>query len=202
MHNDKEELVIDPEEKNKIITKFFESLFCVENSAPFENVPPTKLNKPFTAQEIQKCANKLGNGKSTGPDNLPAELIKEAPLEIKEEISDILNTAAETGEYPVEIKHGHLLPLHKPNKPLGPCKSLRPIILLSVLRKILAVALVQRTFDRLRNEIHLSQAAYSPGRGARELILFHLWEGDIAPRPTFAFSPLSNYFQYNSDISR
>ena len=102
---------------------------------------------------------------------MPAELIKVAPPVVHEEIASILNTAAETGKCPIEIKKGHLLPLPKPKKPQGPCKSLRPIILLSVLRKILAVAVVQRVFDRVREAISVSQAAYSPGRGASELIL-------------------------------
>ena len=102
---------------------------------------------------------------------MPAELIKVAPQIVHEEIASILNIAAETGKCPIEIKKGHLLPLPKPKKPQGPCKSLRPIILLSVLRKILAVAVVQRVFDRVREAISVSQAAYSPGRGASELIL-------------------------------
>ena len=89
---------------------------------------------------------------------MPAELIKVAPQIVHEEIAVILNTAAETGKCPIEIKKGHLLPLPKPKKPQGPCKSLRPIILLSVLRKILAVAVVQRVFDRVRKAISVSQA--------------------------------------------
>ena len=130
-----------------------------------------KVKTPFTSNEIKKAANKLRNGKSTGCDNLPAKLIKNAPDEIHEEIANILNIVSESGDYPKELKHGHLLPLPKPKKPQGPCKSLRPIVLLSVLRKLLAICFVQRTFDRLRAAINVSQAAYSPGRGASELIL-------------------------------
>ncbi len=129
------------------------------------------MNVPFTAEEIKKAASKLRSGKSTGCDNLPAELVKAAPEELHQEIANILNIVAETGNYPKELKHGLLLPLPKPKKPQGPCKSLRPIILLSVLRKILAICIVQRTFDCLRQAISVSQAAYSPGRSVSELIL-------------------------------
>ena len=55
-----------------------------------------------------------------------------------EEIADIFNIMAETGEYPREIKTGVLVPLQKPGKPKGPVENLRPIILLSVLRKDLS----------------------------------------------------------------
>jgi hypothetical protein len=170
VHNKDGEFVTSAEEKVGIITNFFESLFCVENTTPFEEIPPCKLTIPFTSVEIKKSVNKLRNGKSTGCDNLPAELVKNAPDIIHQEIADILNIAAETGEHPKELKHGLLLPLPKPKKPKGPCKSLRPIVLLSILRKILAICFVQRTFDRIRKAINVSQAAYSPGRGASELI--------------------------------
>ena len=163
--NENKEVVNDPEQKTEIITSFFESLFTLENVAPFSEIKPVKLEIPFSPEEIKVCAKKLGNNKSTGPDKIPAELIKEAPEIVFNEIAEILNKAAETGEYPKEIKLGHLLPLPKPKKPQGPCKSLRPIILLSILRKILAVAVVNRIFDRTRKAISVSQAAYSPGRG-------------------------------------
>ena len=118
--NENKEAVNDPEQKTEIITSFFESLFTLENVAPFSEIKPVKLETPFSPKEIKACAKKLGNNKSTGPDNLPAELIKEAPEIVFNEIAEILNRAAETGEYPKEIKLGHLLPLPKPKKTPGP----------------------------------------------------------------------------------
>ena len=44
------------------------------------------------------------------------------------------------------------------------------MILLSIFRKILAIIVVSRTFDRLREVISISQAAYSPGRSTTELV--------------------------------
>ena len=47
-----------------------------------------------------------------------------------EEIADIFNIMAETGEYPKEIKTGVLVLLQKPGKPKGPVENLRLIITL------------------------------------------------------------------------
>ncbi len=168
MHNEDGEIVIDPKDKVNIITAFLESL--LDNVAPFRHIPPEKLNVRFTAEEIKKAASKPRNGKSTACDNLAAEVVKADTEELHQEIGNILNIVAETGHYPKELKHVLLLPLRR-KKRQGPCKSLRPIILLSVPRKILAISIVQRTFDGLRKAISVSQAAYSPGRGASELIL-------------------------------
>jgi len=44
---------------------------------------------------------------------------------------------AETGDSPDELTQGLLSPLQKPGKPRGPTGNLRPIILLSIIRKIL-----------------------------------------------------------------
>ena len=118
------EIVTDSEQKTEIITKFFESLFSIENVAPFLDINPTKLTTPFTASEISTCVNKLRNNKSTGPDNLPAELIKVAPPEVHEQIALILNTAAETGNCPIEIKKDTYflsLNLKSPRVPVKVC---------------------------------------------------------------------------------
>ena len=97
--------------------------------------------------------------------------MKYAPSEIKEEIVLLLNTIAETGEYPKEIKLGQLTPLQKPGKPKGPPENLRPVILLSTLRKILAICLIKRISKRLHEKIiPVTQTAYTSNRSTTELV--------------------------------
>ena len=88
-----------------------------------------------------------------------------------EHIAELLNNIVKTGEYPKEIKIGYLVPLQKPGKKKGPPENLRPIILLSILRKILAICTIRRTNDRVRTHIiPNTQAAYTEGRSATELV--------------------------------
>ena len=96
--------------------------------------------------------------------------MKNSPEIVFKHIAQILNQIAETGNKPLELSLGQLIPLPKPGKPKGPVKNLRPIILLSILRKILAIIVVKRTFKTIRNEINITQAAYSPGRSTTELV--------------------------------
>ena len=103
--------------------------------------------------------------------NVNAELVKYAPTEVHQEIAEILNTTARTGKYPIVLKRGILTPLPKPVKKKGPVANLRPIILLSTLRKILTICLLRRTWDRISSRIDKSQAAYQPGRGGTEQVL-------------------------------
>ena len=87
-----------------------------------------------------------------------------------ESIATLLNTIARTGKYPAEIKSGIPTPLPKPGKKQGPPANLRPIILLSVIRKILAICLIRRCWDRLSTRVPLAQSAYQSGRSTTEQV--------------------------------
>ena len=77
---------------------------------------------------------------------------------------------AETGNYPIEIKKGILIPIPKPKNPKKPNFNLRPIILLSILRKVMAICLIDRTWNRIEKYIPKSQAAYQSGRSTTEQV--------------------------------
>ena len=87
---------------------------------------------------------------------------------MKYRIASLLNHIAEHGDTPEEIHKGILVPFQKPGKPKGPCTNLRPIILLSVIRKILSICMIRRTTEKLETIIPLSQAAYRGGRSTTE----------------------------------
>ena len=74
---------------------------------------------------------------------------------------------AETGDIPKEVTYGILKPLQKQNKAKVPL-NLKPIILLSSLRKILAACITNRIKDRLYAEIPPSQTACRPNRSTTE----------------------------------
>ena len=157
-------------EQADIITTHFRKMFTVENKEKHIETPPTKMYIPFTPDEVTKAAKSMKNNKSAGVDQLNAEYVKYGPPEIKEGIADLLNNMAQTGTYPEEIKTGILIPLPKPGKKQGPPSNLRPIILLSVLRKILAICLIKRCWNRLSSKIPIDQAAYQAGRSTTEQV--------------------------------
>ena len=159
------------EEQVKIVSEYFKKMLAPEGKeGNILEFPPHKMVTPFAADEITKAAKKLKNGKSPGPDNVELELIKYAPTELHKEIATIFNKVAETGEPVTELVLGLLWPLQKLGKSKGLPENLRPIILLSVLRKILTICLIDRTWDRLKQHIPPDQAAYQPGRGTTEQV--------------------------------
>ena len=161
-------LTANEEEQTKIIAEYFKSQFNKNVEPITSSIKPTEMTIPFTSTEIKTAVKNLKNNKSPGNDEIPIELIKFAPDEIYDKISSIYNKVASTGEYPKELTQGLLCALQKPGKPKGPPENLRPIILLSVLRKILAVCLMKRIGTRIDAEIPPSQAAYRKGRSTTE----------------------------------
>ncbi len=87
-----------------------------------------------------------------------------------QEIAEILNGIAKTGKHPVEIKKRILIPIPKPGKKQWPPGHLRPIILLSIIRKFLAICMIRRTAHKIHQKIPISQAADRSGRSTTELV--------------------------------
>ena len=131
------------EKRIKIITDYFKEMLAPENAETCKEYKPTEMINPFTEEETRKAAQSLRNDKSTGIDNILAELIKYAPTTTHKIIADIFNEMARTGDFPKKI--GILNPLPKPKKIPEPRVNLRPIILLSILRKTLTICLIRRT---------------------------------------------------------
>ena len=82
-----------------------------------------------------------------------------APNCVYESIAEIFNLIASHGDCPKEINHGILAPLQKSGKPKGPALILRSIILLSTLRKIFPICILDQIDSRLDHEIQITQAA-------------------------------------------
>ena len=160
-------LISNEKDQNRIITEHFKKQFCIK-AEPLPELPPKPMKIPFNKEEIKKAVNKLKLNKSPGEDCVKAELLKYAGDDLYEEIAKILNEVAKTGIYPKALTNGILTPLQKPGKPKGPTENLRPIILFSLLRKVLAICILDRTTDKINRKIPITQAAYRKGRSTTE----------------------------------
>ena len=162
-------LTINPQEKVEIIAKYFKDVFY-KNAEPMPEIEPIPMKNPLTPNEIQKAVQKMKSNKSPGCDQISVELIKYAPPVVFTIIVDLYNKLAETGDCPKEITHGPLRPLQKPGKAKGPPANLRPIILLSPLRKILASCIMSRIKSKIDKKIPSTQAAYRKDRSTTEQV--------------------------------
>ena len=97
-------------------------------------------------------------------------MLKSSPDILHELLADIYNNMSETGKDLPELTLGIIMPIQKPGKLKGPVQNLRPIMLLSMIRKVLAVCMNKQIIAKLDAEIPPSQAAYRAGRSTTENI--------------------------------
>ena len=114
---------------------------------------PRPLHKSIEAEEVEKAIKKLKNRKAVGPDELPTELLKAAGGEGAKFVAYVLNASFSKHEA-LGVGEGTLAAIQKPGKPKGPLGSLRPLVLLTALRKTLSLVTLERAREKF--ELYLS----------------------------------------------
>ncbi len=77
----------------------------------FKKYDPHDMITPFTADEIKKAARSLKNNKSTGIDNIKAELIHYALNNVHKLIADIYNVTASRLRLRLRLRNSFIQPL-------------------------------------------------------------------------------------------
>ena len=181
-------------EKARIIKEYFNNELNDDNepTLPAFLDPPSSLDCPITTEEVQKAIKKLKSGKAVGIDNVPGEVIKALNQTLlPEELAKAFNESFEKNIHIEAIGAGILTPLAKPGKPRGPVKSIRPLTLLNVSRKILSLVVLNRIEHAVDNYTGSFQAAYKAGRSCADLVWAQNMMISVVMRKEFEFSKVS-----------
>ena len=173
IHNKNGHTVHDDKNKLQILSQHFKEKYQGDYTIdPFSANPG--LAQPITTNEVNTAIKKLNNNRAPGLDNIQAELIKNAPSLLIEEIKKMFNMTFEKGQK-LDIGNGNLILLPKPGKPPGPVSHLRPIVLLPVLRKVLSLITLDRIKDKINNYLSPSQAGFRACRSTADIVWTHRW---------------------------
>ena len=159
--------------KAATLKNHFEEKFTAKHSVePIEAYlnEPSPLESPITAVEVEIAAKALKNGRATGPDDIPSELIKYANRNVFQRYADCINTAFETNTNITSIGQGNITPLQKPKKPLGPVSNIRPLTLSNCSRKLLSMITLKRIQGKLDRYTGPTQSAYKRGRSCGDIV--------------------------------
>ena len=170
----------------------FAAQFFVPSAPAVLPMPP--LSSPFShalaPEEIVEAIKKLKNARACGPDEVPAEFLKTSPASLPTLMAQALNNALsrDTGD-PHAIREvarylgsGLLIPLPKPGKPIGPPSSLRPIMLLNTIRKVISLVVLKRIRPAVEAFISPAQSAFRPGRSTADIVFGKRWLCSIVVR--------------------
>ena len=158
--------------KADAICRWFEQQFTdptVSPLLPFVG-PGQPLKQPITASEVESAMKLLRNGRAPGPDGVSNELLKYAAGILSEPFAEIINTIFERHIALEALGKGILVALPKPGKPLGPLTSLRPIVLLNSVRKIVSIITLQRIRPKVDAFTGTSQSGFKQGRSCADIV--------------------------------
>ena len=113
---------------------------------------------------MECAAERLKNGRAAGPDAIPNELLKYAPVLFSVRYAQILNDCFMKSEFLSCIGGAAMTPLQKAKKPKGPIKSLRPLTLSGGARGILSLVTLHRISVRVGSYTQPWQCGYKHGR--------------------------------------
>lgn len=93
----------------------------------------------FKAKDIRRLLQNLQPDKATGPDNIPARVLKECSAELARPLSSLFQLCFNQGVFPSQWKTASVIPIHKRDSKSNP-SMYRPISLLCIISKVMEAA--------------------------------------------------------------
>ena len=175
LHDDAGRIISNSTEINTRVTDHFSRQLTdptVDRLDAFTGEPP-QLTRPITPEEVTLAIGKLNTGRASGHD-IPAEFITCSAELLSHTIANVFINALQHHEL-LDIGKGVLILVQKPGKPTGPPTSLRPIVLLSVLRKTLSLIVLSRIAPKVDDYLSSSQSGFRRGRSTSGVVFGYRW---------------------------
>ena len=149
--------ITDSQGKSNIFNEYFTSIFTQEdlssvpelNDSPFPEISPISVSVDGVANLLQN----LNPHKATGPDGIPAYLLKECSNEIAPILTLIFQCSMQQGSMPDEWKTANIIPIFKKGDRTI-TDNYRPVSLTSICSKILEHIIYSSIFCHL-NEFNI-----------------------------------------------
>ena len=179
--NDKDgKLITDRNKVMKRWTEYVKDLFTDNNryeKSTLEELKRRTLPQEVTEvddgilrEEVEKAIKKLKNNKSTGPDGIPAELIKAGGNQVIEEVHRICEDIWNTGRWPQDWCKSTLIMLPKKGNKME-CANYRSIALIPHICKIMLNIVQERMSGALEEHMSEEQGGFRKDRSTVQQIL-------------------------------
>nr|VZI26368.1 unnamed protein product [Spirometra erinaceieuropaei] len=110
--------IIENDAKAENLSRFFVSVFTDETDfdeagSPAGTTDEVIENMDFTEEDVRKELLALKEGKSPGPDQIPAKVLKELSCELAKPLWHIFRSSFDRGILPSDWKVANIYPIHK-----------------------------------------------------------------------------------------
>ena len=124
----------------------------------------------LTTEEIYHVLSNLDENKATGPDKIPAALLKNCASSISKSLCELFNKSLASGKLPDEWKLSHIIPIPK-KCPNDEVTNYRPISLLSVVSKVLERCIYNQLIVHVSSQLHHLQFGFLRDRSTTSQLL-------------------------------
>ena len=121
-------------------------------------------------EEVKAAICSLKNNKASGPDNIPAEVLKSGGALIRLHIHQLITKLWVNDAVPDDLKNGTIVTVFKKKGDKSDCGNYRGITLLSVVGKVVTHILNKRLIPLAEDILPESQSGFRPSRGTADMI--------------------------------
>lgn len=145
---------------------------------------PTRTNMEISEitlffNEVRDCLSNLDPSKATGPDGIPARVLKECSEQIAPSLCALFNYSLRIGRFPSDWKSADITPVHKKDLP-GPAENYSPISLLPIVSKVMERCVCNRLYSHVSQSITSLEHGFMRSLSCSSQLLFVLhsvWGG-------------------------
>ena len=117
----------------------------------------------LTPEEVYRVLAALDENKATGPDKIPAKLLKNCASSIYLSLCDLFNKRLSLGKLPNEWKLSNIVPIPKKG-PAEEVSNYRPISLLSLVSKVFERCVYNQLVSHISTQLHHLQFGFLRGK--------------------------------------
>ena len=146
------ETAVQPGDKANLLNKYFSSVLRPISDV---NIDPICISDvelsgvKVSVDEVCDYLKGLDTSKASGPDGIPARLLKECCDQIAPSLCAIFNQSLSSAKVPTEWKSADIAPIHKKDSK-EPAENYRPISLLPIVSKVLERCVFTRLYIHLK----------------------------------------------------
>ena len=173
----------NPEETANLLNNYFYSMFnqpLSQEDYDAHPVPNTTSCNPLgditvSPDDVRRILLSLDDNKATGPDRIPATLLKCCAPYISSSLSDLFNKSLSSGKIPAEWKVSNIIPIPKGGVK-NDVSNFRPISLLPIVSKVLERCIYDQIINHVSSQLHNLQFGFLRGRSTTSQLLQVLHE--------------------------
>ena len=142
-----------------------------------ENTPlvDTIDNLQLSSSDVKDALISLNVTKATGPDKIPARLLRSCAPYICTSLCSLFNKSLALGKLPAEWKLSNIVPILK-NGPADDISNYRPISLLPLVSKVMERCVYDKIVDHISSKLHKLQHGFLKGKSTTSQLLSVLHE--------------------------